>query len=261
MDKRPVLAIRNIEKSFQNGPARQNVLHDVTLEVEEGQIYCILGYSGCGKTTLLRIISAMETADAGEIVVDGAPYQQPSKAVLLVFQEFDQLFPWKSVLKNIMHTLLVTKSVPNKAEAVREAEEVLKEVGLYEFRNRYPRQLSGGMKQRAAVARAFALRPKILLLDEPFANLDMVTRRNLQKLVREKCLKYGITVVFVTHGVEEAVMVGDKIVIMKANPGEICLLLENKYIETGKDEDKMKLMSVVMEQLNSQIEQEADRSG
>lgn len=254
MSKKPVLEIRNIEKSFKNGSEKQNVLHDVTLEVETGQIYCILGYSGCGKTTLLRIISAMETADVGEIMVDGALYQRPSKAVLLVFQEFDQLFPWKSVLKNITHTLLVTKSVPNKSEAVREAEEVLKEVGLYEFRNKYPRELSGGMKQRAAVARAFALRPKILLMDEPFANLDMVTRRNLQRLVREKCSKYGITVVFVTHGVEEAVLVGDKIVIMRANPGEISLLLENEYIKTGNNEDKMKLMSVIMEQLNSQIE-------
>lgn len=254
MDRKPVLEIRNIEKSFKNGSVEQNVLHDVTLEVEAGQIYCILGYSGCGKTTLLRIISAMETADAGEIVVDGAQHQQPSKDVLLVFQEFDQLFPWKSVLKNITHTLLVTKSAANKTEAVRKAEEVLKEVGLYEFRNKYPRQLSGGMKQRAAVARAFALRPKILLLDEPFANLDLVTRRNLQRLVREKCLKYGITVVFVTHGVEEAVSVGDKIVIMKANPGEICLLLENTYMKTGDNKDKIKLMSTVMEHLNSQME-------
>lgn len=253
MDRKPILEIRHIEKSFQNGSGEQNVLHDVTLEVEEGQVYCILGYSGCGKTTLLRIISALETADAGEIVVDGAPYRQPSKAVLLVFQEFDQLFPWRSVLKNIVHTLMVTKSVPDRAGAVREAEEVLKEVGLYGSKDRYPRQLSGGMKQRAAVARAFALRPKILLMDEPFANLDTVTRRNLQKLVREKCRKYGITVVFVTHGVEEAVLVGDKIVVMRADPGEICLLLENTYLKTGDNKDKMKLMSAIMEQMDAQM--------
>lgn len=255
-----ILKVDKINKSFQTSEGRQKVLRDVTLEVEQGSILCILGYSGCGKTTLLRIMSALEKPDDGSVIVDHNDYCVPSKEVLLLFQDFNQLFPWKSISANIVHALLVTKSAADKKSAVLEAENVLREVGLFEFRNRYPRQLSGGMKQRAAVARALALKPKILLMDEPFASLDMVTRHNLQKLVREKCMKYGITVVFVTHGVEEAVLTGDKIVIMKANPGEIGMVLENAYLATENSVDKMKIMSIIMEQLNRQIEQE-DREG
>ena len=184
-----------------------------------------------------------------------------SKDILLLFQDFNQLFPWKSILENIVHALTITKSVTNKEQAVLEAENVLQEVGLYEYRNRFPQQLSGGMKQRAAVARALALKPKVLLMDEPFASLDMVTRHNLQKLIREKSKKYGITVIFVTHGVEEAVLTGDTIVIMKANPGRIGMVLDNSYIRSGDNLDKMKLMSIIMEQLNNQSEQEEQKNG
>lgn len=256
-----VLKIENIEKSFQAYEGCQKVLCDVSLEVERGSILCILGYSGCGKTTLLRIISALEMSDGGKVLVDDRAYDQPSKDVLLLFQDFNQLFPWKSVVNNIVHALLITKSVRDKEQAVLESENILREVGLYDFRNHYPQQLSGGMKQRAAVARVLALKPKILLMDEPFASLDMVTRHNLQKLVREKCKKYGITVVFVTHGVEEAVLTGDRIVIMKANPGEIKMVLDNTYIHTENSVDKMKVMSIIMQQLNSQMEQEMESYG
>ena len=165
------------------------------------------------------------------------------------------------MLNNIVHALLVTKSVKDKEQAILKSENALKEVGLYEFRNHYPQQLSGGMKQRAAVARVLALKPKILLMDEPFASLDMVTRHNLQKLVREKCKKYGVTVIFVTHGVEEAVLTGDRIVIMKANPGEVKMTLDNTYVHTEDSVDKMKMMSTIMQQLNSQVEQEIENHG
>jgi len=259
MDKNTVLKIEHIEKSFPLGENNQKVLQDITLQLKQGQILCILGYSGCGKTTLLRIISGLEKANQGEIWIDGQSYHTPSKDVLLLFQDFNQLFPWKSILGNITHALLVTKSVSDKKQAIYIAESILKEVGLFEFRYYYPQQLSGGMKQRAAVARALALKPKILLMDEPFASLDMVTRHHLQKLVREKCLKYDITVLFVTHGVEEAVLIGDQIIIMKANPGRIGMVLENTYLNTNDSVDKMKIMSIIMEQLNSQIEQEIEK--
>lgn len=251
-----ILRVDRISKSFQISEGRQSVLQDVTLEVTKNSVLCILGYSGCGKTTLLRIMSALERPDKGNVLVDNNNYSIPSKDVLLLFQDFNQLFPWKSIILNIVHALLITKTAVDRKSAVLEAEDVLKEVGLYEYRNRYPRQLSGGMKQRAAVARALALKPKILLMDEPFASLDMVTRHNLQKLVREKCLKYDISVVFVTHGVEEAVLIGDRIVIMKANPGEIGYTLDNTYMTTGNSVDKMKIMSIIMEQLNNQTDQE-----
>ncbi|MBD5487970.1 MAG: ATP-binding cassette domain-containing protein [Lachnospiraceae bacterium] len=251
-----ILRVDHISKSFQTSEGTQKVIQDISLEVMKKSVLCILGYSGCGKTTLLRIMSALEKPDEGNILVDNSNYCTPSKDVLLLFQDFNQLFPWKSILLNIVHALLITKTALDRKSAVLEAEAVLKEVGLYEYRNRYPRQLSGGMKQRAAVARALALKPKILLMDEPFASLDMVTRHNLQKLVREKCLKYDISVVFVTHGVEEAVLIGDRIVIMKANPGEIGFTLDNTYIATGSSVDKMKMMSIIMEQLNNQTNQE-----
>lgn len=261
MKEQPILEIKNINKTYKNGDKIQEVLRDINLSVEEGKVYCLLGYSGCGKTTLLRMVSALESADSGKIIVKGKEYSKPSKDVLLLFQDFNQLFSWKSILGNIVHALRITNKGMDKNSAIKEAEEILAEVGLYEFRHRYPQKLSGGMKQRAAVARALALKPQILLMDEPFASLDMVTRHNLQKLVREKCLKYGITVLFVTHGVEEAVIVGDTILIMKANPGEIGIRLENEYLKTGNSVDKMKIMSIIMEQLNSQIEQEAEANG
>ena len=261
MTEGTILKIENVEKSFQTHEGSQQVLRGVSLEVDRGSILCILGYSGCGKTTLLRIISALEMCDAGKIYVDDKLYDKPSKDVLLLFQDFNQLFPWKSVLNNIVHALLVTKSVKDQEQAILKSENALKEVGLYEFRNHYPQQLSGGMKQRAAVARVLALKPKILLMDEPFASLDMVTRHNLQKLVREKCKKYGVTVIFVTHGVEEAVLTGDRIVIMKANPGEVKMTLDNTYVHTEDSVDKMKMMSTIMQQLNSQVEQEIENHG
>ena len=256
-----VLKVENIEKTFQTKEGSHQVLHNVSLEVAKSSILCILGYSGCGKTTLLRIISALEMPDGGKIFVDNELYSKPSKDVLLLFQDFNQLFPWKSVRNNIVHSLLITKSVENKELAAEEADNILREVGLYEFGNHYPQQLSGGMKQRAAVARVLALKPRILLMDEPFASLDMVTRHNLQKLVREKCKKYGITVVFVTHGVEEAVLTGDKIIIMKANPGEIKMILDNTYMYAQNSVNKMQMMSIIMQQLNAQIEQEIEIRG
>lgn len=251
-----ILKIDSVNKSFIIKNECQHVLNDIYLEVDRGKVLCLLGYSGCGKTTLLRIISALEVANSGTIFLDDQIYQKPSKDILLLFQDFNQLFSWKSVISNIIHSIRITNPKIHKNEAKNIAEEILKEVGLLEFKNRYPQQLSGGMKQRAAVARALAVKPKVLLMDEPFASLDMVTRYNLQKLVKEQSKKYGITVIFVTHSVEEAVLIGDKIVIMKANPGRIGKIIENSYMISKDNRDKMKIMSIIMEELSSQIEEE-----
>lgn len=211
----PVVSIQNLGKSYRHYDASQlKVFEGIDLGVAQGEVAGIIGPSGCGKTTLLRCICGFEEPDEGLVLIDGAPHQRPSRDVLMLFQDFNQLLPWKTVIGNVMFPLLATGAVPDKKEARRLAEARLNDVGLKNFLNSYPRQLSGGMKQRAAVARALALQPRVLLLDEPFAALDAITRRSLQLLTRRVCGKHGITVLLVTHSVDEAVTMSDKIVIM-----------------------------------------------
>lgn len=245
-----LLELKQISKSFAVDGCFLKVLYSIQTEVFPGEIFCLLGHSGCGKTTLLRIIAGLIKSDEGEVIFEQKKHTSPSKDILLLFQDFNQLFPWMTIQKNIVHSLLVTKTVTNRRKAFKIAEKVLDEVGLSGFINCFPCQLSGGMKQRAAVARALALHPKCLLMDEAFASLDYSTRHMLQKLVRQKAHEYGITVIFVTHGVEEAVIVGDRIAVMKPNPGEIGKIWENTYIQTQNNVDKMRMMTMIMEYMD-----------
>ena len=232
------------------------VIKDVSLDIYKDELVCILGYSGCGKTTLLRMISALEHYDEGQILVEGKEHSVPTKDVLLLFQDFNQLFPWKTIIGNIMHPLLATKTAKNKEEARKRAEDRLKEVGLLDFKNNFPRQLSGGMKQRAAFVRALALQPQVILMDEAFASLDMVTKHNLQNLTRKECKKYGITAVFVSHDIEEAVRMADRIVVMKSNPGTIKEIIDNPYVKTHQEHDKIEMMTKIIELLSQTTSEE-----
>ena len=223
MSELPLLSVQGLNKSF----GELNVLKDINFNLEEFETIAVIGHSGCGKTTLLRIICAFEDADSGTVMLDGARHRRPDKDALMLFQSFDQLQPWRTVLGNIVYPLLATKAIKDRKEAKRLALKRIADVGLTDFADAYPHTLSGGMKQRAAVARALALAPRVLLMDEPFASLDNITRSMLQTLTLRVCEKYGISMLVVTHSVEEAVVMADKIIVMDRKPGRIKKILTN----------------------------------
>ena len=219
----------DIRKSFITDGTRLDVLKGVSLSVKPQEFICLLGYSGCGKSTFLRILSQLDRQDNGHVMLNGQEYSSPSKDIMFLYQDFNQLFAWLTVKKNIMFPLLKTGLCSSKREARDKAEDLLRNVGLADFMNAYPHQLSGGMKQRAAVARALLLEPKVLLMDEPFAALDASTRSHLQALTKQICAQHGVTVVFVTHNIEEAVLMGTRIVIMSSKTGNIDRVIDNTH--------------------------------
>ncbi|OPX62166.1 MULTISPECIES: ABC transporter ATP-binding protein [unclassified Methanoregula] len=214
------LEIRNLSQSFaRDDGSRLVVLENISLEVADKEFVCILGSSGCGKTTLLRMIAGLDTAESGAILLDGKEMHGTSDKVGMVFQEYS-LFPWRTVIDNIAFGLEMQGM--KKEERYRVAEEYLQLVNLAQFRDSYPSQLSGGMRQRVAVARALALDPSVLLMDEPFGALDAQTRNMLQTELLEIWEKTKKTVIFITHSVDEAVFLADRIVVMTPRPGRVC---------------------------------------
>lgn len=193
-------------------------LDNVSLEINGGEFVCFIGPSGCGKTTLLRIISGLDRSDEGEVYLDDRIIQAPDSDRGMVFQEYS-LFPWKTVTENIIFGPQM-RGIKRK-DALKDVEKYLKLVGLQQFRDSYPYELSGGMKQRVAIARALANEPSVLLMDEPFGALDAQTRNILQQELLDIWQQKIITILFVTHSVDEAVFLGDKIVLMSARPGKI----------------------------------------
>ncbi|MCK4397916.1 MAG: ABC transporter ATP-binding protein [Methanophagales archaeon] len=194
-------------------------LEDISIEVKPAEFLCIIGPSGCGKTTLLRMIAGLDHPSSGEIILDGKEVKGPSPDRGMVFQEFS-LFPWRTVLKNVEFGLEI-KGVGDKARG-EIAEKYIELVGLQGFENHYPYELSGGMKQRVAIARALATEPSILLMDEPFGSVDAQTRNILQEELLEIWKRTKKTVLFVTHSVDEAVYLADRVAVMSARPG--CLI-------------------------------------
>ena len=208
-----MLAIDSLAKHFPNGVI---ALNDVDLAIDQSEIVSLVGTSGCGKSTLLRILSGLESASHGRVAIDGDPVSGPHPEIGMVFQEA-RLMPWLSVADNVRFAL----KDEDKATQDRKIADVLAKVGLGDFAQAYPRQLSGGMAQRVAIARALVRRPSILLLDEPFSALDSFTRLQLQDHLLELWREERFTMVFVTHDVEEAVALSDRIVVMRGNPGHI----------------------------------------
>jgi NitT/TauT family transport system ATP-binding protein len=197
-------------------------LDHISLEVADKEFVCILGPSGCGKTTLLRLIAGLTTARTGSIVLDGDEMQGPSPKIGFVFQEYS-LFPWRTVIDNIAFGLEM-KGMP-KEERYRIAEQYLELVNLTSFKTSYPSELSGGMRQRVAVARALALDPVLLLMDEPFGALDAQTRNMLQTEILDIWEKTKKTIVFITHSVDEAVYLADRIIVLSPRPGRVCKIV------------------------------------
>ena len=215
-----MIKIIGVSKLF---PGQRNsepvlALKDVDLTVNDNEFLTILGPSGCGKTTLLRLIAGLLRWDDGEITIDGKPVRGPGPERAMVFQSF-ALLPWMSVRDNVAFGLEIAGV--SKQQRYERADELIDTVGLSGFEKRYPMELSGGMQQRVGLARALAVKPKVLLMDEPFGALDEQTRRLLQEELLAIWEKERTTVVFITHSMEEAVLLGDRVVLMSARPGRI----------------------------------------
>jgi ABC-type nitrate/sulfonate/bicarbonate transport system ATPase subunit len=214
----PLLRIAGLSKIFEAGNGRTAALSGVDLAVAKGEFVCVLGASGCGKSTLLRVIAGFEIATAGTVAVFGRPVAGPGPDRGVVFQDY-ALFPWLTVRENIgfgpKHAGLA------RAEVRQVADRFISMVGLTAFANHYPHQLSGGMKQRVAIARVLANGTDMLLMDEPFGALDALTRTKLQEELLDIWKRTKLTIIFVTHSVEEAVLLADRVLVMSAGPGRI----------------------------------------
>jgi NitT/TauT family transport system ATP-binding protein len=212
------VAIQNVRKVFRSSRGEVIALNGMDLDVAENEFVCIVGPSGCGKSTILNILAGLETQTSGDILVDGQKISGPSTERGVVFQQY-ALFPWLTVEKNIAFGLSMKKM--EKAERDRIINHYIAMVGLEDFRRAYPKELSGGMKQRVAIARAYAMNPKIMLMDEPFGALDAQTRAQLQADLLNTWENEKKTCFFITHDVEEAVLLAQRVVIMSARPGRI----------------------------------------
>ena len=210
------LSIQNVNKSFTVDGQKVDVLKDINLEVQEGEFIAIVGHSGCGKSTLLKIIAGLEKNDTGLVTVDGKEVNGPGMDRGMIFQEH-RLFPWMSIEKNVQ---LGLKGL-SKEEKTKLSDQYLELVKLSEFKKAYPSQLSGGMSQRAAIARSLVSQPEDLLLDEPFGALDALTKIELQEELLKIRERFHNTMLMVTHDIEEAVYLADRIVVMSARPGRI----------------------------------------
>ncbi|MGH7709022.1 MAG: ABC transporter ATP-binding protein [Vulcanimicrobiaceae bacterium] len=203
--------------------------------VNRGEKFVLIGPSGCGKTTLLKAIAGFIAPTHGSIDLDGTPIVSPGPDRAVVFQDFDQLFPWRTVADNIVYALRVARGA-SKIQARQRAHEMLRLVGIDAAAEKFPHQLSGGMKQRAAIARALALEPAILLMDEPFGALDAITRSQLQLELNDIWKQTGVTIILVTHSIQEAVFLGHHVAVMSTVPARIREIVETADAEDVGDE-------------------------
>ena len=223
--ERPViLQVNGLRKAFGTNGSTHVVFDDVSLNIHRREFICAVGPSGCGKSTLARIVAGLDEASGGEILLDGRPVNGPGPDRGMVFQGYT-LFPWLSVKRNVMFGLQQQGRDVNGAES--EARQWLDMVGLAKCENSYPHELSGGMKQRVAIARALANNPRILIMDEPFAALDAQTRCQMQGYLMQIWKQVDITVLFITHDLDEAALLADRILVMGTNPGRIVEFIEN----------------------------------
>lgn len=214
----PLIAIHNLTKVFANKKEEVVALQGVDLDIEEGQFVCIVGASGCGKTTLMNMVAGFEQPTSGQILHHGKPVTTVDPRCGMVFQQY-ALFPWKTVIENVEFGLKL-KGIKHKERRAR-AEKFINMVGLQGFENSYPKQLSGGMKQRVSIVRALANNPEILLMDEPFAALDAMTRQVMQEELMRIYKESNKTILFITHSIDEALLLSTRIAVMTSRPGRI----------------------------------------
>ncbi|WP_085707122.1 ABC transporter ATP-binding protein [Pseudomonas sp. B35(2017)] len=215
-----LLAVDQVSLEYRTPQRVVRATHQVSFEVDPADRFVLLGPSGCGKSTLLKAVAGFIAPREGEIRLQGRRVEAPGPDRIVVFQEFDQLPPWKTVKQNVMFPLLASRTL-KKREAQERALHYLEKVGLAAFADAYPHTLSGGMKARVAIARALAMQPKILLMDEPFAALDALTRRKMQEELLRLWEEVRFTLLFVTHSIEEALVVGNRILLLSPHPGRV----------------------------------------
>jgi len=224
LKQRPViLEVKDLCKDFDAAQGKVTALRNINFKAHRREFVCVIGPSGCGKSTLIRTLAGLEEQTSGQVLLDGKPVHGPGPDRGMVFQGYT-LFPWRTVKKNVMFGLEMTGR--GRRESEQEALQWIDLVGLSKFANSYPHQLSGGMKQRVAIARALANQPRILLMDEPFGALDAQTRARMQAYLLEIWKNIDITVVFITHDLDEAIFLADRILVLKAHPGEVQELIE-----------------------------------
>ncbi len=237
---RAIVEVRNVTKTYAGGV---EALSGISLEFPEGRLTTLLGPSGCGKTTLLKIIAGLIPASGGQVLVDGREVTGPGPERSFVFQDF-ALMPWASVLRNVAFGLELRGMARSEREAI--AERHIARVGLKGFEYKYPHELSGGMRQRVGLARALAVDSKVVMMDEPFSAVDEQTRRKFQEELLELVAKEGKTFLFVTHSIEEAVYVSDRIVLLSRRPSRVSAIIEPKIVR-GDDPEKIRRDSAYLD--------------
>lgn len=225
-----ILEIKNLSKSFKGSSYESLVLENINFTVNQGDFLCILGPSGCGKSTLLKQIACFDRSNSGTILLNNKAVASPELNRVMVFQEFDQLFPWKTVIENVSFPIRIKNKSISKKESYEIAKKYLSMVKLDSYENYYPHELSGGMKQRVAIARALSINPQILLMDEPFGSLDAQTRTVLQEMIVDIWAKTNLTIIFVTHDIHEAILLSTKILVMDKNPGRAKKIINNNLL-------------------------------
>jgi NitT/TauT family transport system ATP-binding protein len=226
-----LLAVDSVTLEYRSDGRLVTATERVSFSVERSDRFVILGPSGCGKSTILKAVAGFIRPAAGRILLDGVPVTAPGRDRIVVFQEFDQLLPWKTVKQNITFALTASGAM-GRREADERAVRVIAKVKLTPFTDSYPHTLSGGMKQRVAIARAMAMEPAILLMDEPFAALDALTRASMQEELLQLWEETKFTVLFVTHSISEAVRIGTRILLLSPHPGRV----RAEVHSTGRDE-------------------------
>ena len=230
-----MLTVTELHKVYGGRGRYVEAIGEVSFEVDEGSFVCVVGPSGCGKTTLLRCIAGLLAPTAGEVHVAGAPVAGPPEGLAVVFQEYGRsLFPWLRVADNV--DLPLRAAGTGREERRRLVAEALDAVGLADAETAYPWQLSGGMQQRVAIARAIAYQPRVLLMDEPFAAVDAQTRADLEDLIRSVWQRLGVTLLFVTHDIDEAVYLGERVIMLSSSPTHVA---EDLAIDLPDDRDQL----------------------
>jgi NitT/TauT family transport system ATP-binding protein len=236
----PILSVRNLKKVYKTDAGDIEAVRNLTFDLRAGELACLVGPSGSGKTTLLKCISGLMAPTDGEVLLDGTPVTGPPKKMAVVFQEYGRsLFPWMRVRENV-ELPLKNQGVP-KAEREKLVNDALEAVGLEHVPRSYPWQLSGGMQQRVAIARAVAYQPEVLLMDEPFAAVDAQTRADLEDLIRTVWRKLGVTVLFVTHDIDESVYLGERVIILSSSP---TVIQEDLTIDLPDERDQLNTRSL-----------------